>query len=82
MLGAPPFAIKQLLLCEHCQLSRLAQRAGSVTASGVHGTDLQQITALSNKAGVNPQHPTISWLLAQGKAWLCGSRGRTPAFLL
>lgn len=43
MLGALPFAIKQLLmsgvLCEQPQLSRPAQRAGSVTTSGVHGTD-------------------------------------------
>lgn len=54
----------------------------SVTAPGMHGTDYkpEQVTRLSNQAGVNPQPPIISWLLAQAKAWLCGSMGEDTNF--
>lgn len=63
---AVTFAMKQLLtdawglLCEYCQLSGPAQPASSVTVLGEHGiatskrSNLQQVTRLSNKAGVNP----------------------------
>lgn len=85
VLGALPFAIKQLL-CEHCQLSRPAQKAGMwpllvcTVLTTSQSTDLEQLTTMSNKAGVNPQPPTTSWLLAHGKAWLCASRGEDTSF--
>lgn len=43
-------------------------------------TDLEQLTPLSNKAGVNPQPLTTSWLMA--KLGCVGPGVRTPAFLL
>lgn len=75
------------LLCECYQLSRPAQPTSRVwpllacvVSTISQSSDLQQVTGLSNKAGVNPQPPIISWLLPHGKARPCGFMGERANF--